>query len=46
MNQELTSHLMDLLLKPIYADSLVKRELLPSKQVFTHFFSMLRDESR
>lgn len=37
MNQELTSHLMDLLLKPIYADSLVKRELLPYKQVFTHF---------
>ncbi|RGB36839.1 hypothetical protein C1646_813754 [Rhizophagus diaphanus] len=32
MNQELTSHLMDLLLKPIYADSLVKRELLPYKQ--------------
>ncbi|GBC03975.1 hypothetical protein RclHR1_05430005 [Rhizophagus clarus] len=32
MNQELTSHLMDLLLKPIYADSLVKREFLPYKQ--------------
>ncbi|RIA90987.1 hypothetical protein C1645_768612 [Glomus cerebriforme] len=33
MNQELTSHLMDLLLKPIYADSLVRRELLPTKQM-------------
>ena len=40
MNQELTSHLMDLLLKPIYADSLVRRELLPSKQVFIHFVSI------
>ncbi|CAG8614099.1 10560_t:CDS:10 [Funneliformis caledonium] len=32
MNQELTSHLMDLLLKPVYADSLVHRKLLPYKQ--------------
>ncbi|CAG8445717.1 7213_t:CDS:2 [Acaulospora colombiana] len=33
MNNTLTAHLMDLLVQPIYADSLVKEELLPSKQV-------------
>ncbi|CAG8505409.1 9158_t:CDS:10 [Acaulospora morrowiae] len=32
MNQTLTAHLMDLLVQPIYADSLVKESLLPSKQ--------------
>ncbi|CAG8495677.1 7582_t:CDS:2 [Diversispora eburnea] len=32
MNQVLTAHLMDLLIQPIYADSLVKKKFLPSKQ--------------
>ncbi|RHZ89459.1 hypothetical protein Glove_14g26 [Diversispora epigaea] len=32
MNQVLTAHLMDLLIQPIYADSLVKKNFLPSKQ--------------
>lgn len=33
MNEILTVHLMDLLLQPIYADSLIKKELLPYNQV-------------
>ncbi|CAJ0754548.1 18231_t:CDS:10 [Entrophospora sp. SA101] len=32
MNEILTVHLMDLLLQPIYADSLIKKELLPYNQ--------------